>query len=64
MKAGASGAITQFFFNPDAYFHFVDEVRALGARHADRAGHHAVQQFAGLLRFADNCGTEIPRWVA
>jgi methylenetetrahydrofolate reductase (NADPH) len=44
VKAGADSAITQYFFSPEAYFRFVDDVRKLGHRHADRAGHHAHHQ--------------------
>lgn len=63
MRAGADGAITQMFFNADAYFHFVDEVRALGLQVPIVPGIMPITNSAGLLRFADNCGAEVPRWM-
>jgi methylenetetrahydrofolate reductase (NADPH) len=63
VKAGASSAITQFFFNPDAYFHFVDEVRALGVTVPIVPGIMPIQNFAKVAQFAARDGIEIPRWV-
>lgn len=63
VKAGASSAITQFFFNADAYFHFVDETRALGADIPVVPGIMPITNASGILRFADNCGADVPRWV-
>src|SRR5574343_1421380 len=63
VQAGASSAITQFFFNADAYFRFVDESRALGADIPVVPGIMPITNSSGILRFADNCGAEIPRWV-
>ena len=63
VKAGADSAITQFFFNPDAYFHFVDEVRALGVEVPIVPGIMPFHNFAKIVRFADGCGAEVPRWV-
>ena len=63
VRAGADGAITQMFFNADAYFHFVDEVRALGLQVPIVPGIMPITNSAGLLRFADNCGAEVPRWM-
>ena len=64
MKAGADSAITQFFFNPDAYFHFVDEVRALGVEVPIVPGVMPFHNFAKIAQFAARDGIEIPRWVA
>jgi methylenetetrahydrofolate reductase (NADPH) len=64
VKAGANSAITQFFFNPDAYFHFVDEVRALGVTVPIVPGIMPIHNFAKIAQFAARDGIEIPRWVA
>ena len=64
VKAGADAAITQFFFNPDAYFHFVDEVRALGVDVPIVAGIMPFHNYAKIAQFAARDGIEIPRWVA
>ncbi len=62
--AGANSAITQFFFNPDAYFHFVDEVRALGVEVPIVPGIMPIHNYARVAQFAARDGIEIPRWVA
>jgi methylenetetrahydrofolate reductase (NADPH) len=62
-KAGADSAITQFFFNPDAYFHFVDEVRSLGVTQPIVPGIMPIHSFARIVQFAQRDGIEIPRWV-
>ena len=64
VKAGANSAITQFFFNADAYFHFVDEVRALGVTVPIVPGVMPIQNYAKVAQFAARDGIEIPRWVA
>jgi len=64
VRAGANSAITQFFFNPDAYFHFVDEVRALGVEVPIVAGIMPFHNYARIAQFAARDGIEIPRWVA
>ncbi len=64
MKAGANGAITQFFFNPDAYFHFVDEARKLGVTAPIVPGIMPFHNYARIAQFAARDGIEIPRWVA
>ncbi|XHS78871.1 methylenetetrahydrofolate reductase [NAD(P)H] [Burkholderiaceae bacterium UC74_6] len=64
MNAGASGAITQFFFNPDAYFHFVDEARKLGVTQPIVPGIMPFHNFARIAQFAARDGIEVPRWVA
>ena len=63
VKAGANSAITQFFFNSDAYFRFVDEARKLGADVPVVPGIMPITNASGLLRFADSCGAEVPRWI-
>jgi methylenetetrahydrofolate reductase (NADPH) len=62
-KAGADSAITQYFFNADAYFAFVDEVRARGVDIPIVPGIMPINQFSQLARFSDACGAEIPRWL-
>ncbi len=64
VKSGASSAITQFFFNPDAYFHFVDEVRKLGVTVPIVPGIMPIHNYAKIAQFAQRDGIEIPRWVA
>ena len=64
VKAGADSAITQFFFNADAYFHFVDEVRALGVTIPIVPGIMPIHSYARIAQFAQRDGIEIPRWVA
>ena len=63
VKAGASSAITQFFYNADAYWRFMDEVRRLGLDIPVVPGIMPITNSSGILRFADGCGAEIPRWV-
>jgi len=64
VRAGADSAITQFFYNADAYFHFVDEVRALGVTVPIVPGVMPIYNFAKIAQFAARDGIEIPRWVA
>jgi len=63
VAAGADAAITQFFFNADAYEHFVDEARALGVVIPIVPGIMPIASFTKLARFADTCGADIPRWM-
>jgi methylenetetrahydrofolate reductase (NADPH) len=63
VKAGANSAITQYFFNADAYFRFVDEVRALGVDVPIVPGIMPIGNFSQLARFSDACGADIPRWI-
>jgi len=64
VRSGASGAITQFFFNADAYFHFVEQTRRLGATAPVVPGIMPFHNFARIAQFAARDGIEIPRWVA
>lgn len=63
VKAGADSAITQYFYNADAYFHFVDEVRAAGVEIPIIPGIMPITSFSKLARFSDACGADIPRWM-
>ncbi len=63
IDAGANGAITQYFYNADAYFRFVDECEALGIDVAIVPGIMPIGNFSQLARFSDACGAEIPRWI-
>jgi methylenetetrahydrofolate reductase (NADPH) len=63
IDAGANGAITQYFYNADAYFRFVDAVRAAGVDAAIVPGIMPISNFSQLRRFSDMCGAEIPRWL-
>ncbi|WP_299258163.1 methylenetetrahydrofolate reductase [NAD(P)H] [uncultured Kushneria sp.] len=63
VRAGADMAITQYFFNPDAYHHFVDRVRARGLDVPIVPGIMPITNYTKLARFSEMCGAEIPRWV-
>jgi len=63
LDAGANGAITQYFYNADAYFRFVDECEARGIAVAIVPGIMPIANFSQLARFSDACGAEIPRWI-
>ncbi|MDH1442517.1 methylenetetrahydrofolate reductase [NAD(P)H] [Pseudomonas sp. GD03721] len=62
-KAGADSAITQYFFNADSYFYFVERVRKLGVDIPVVPGIMPITNYSKLARFSDACGAEIPRWV-
>ncbi|WP_066730695.1 methylenetetrahydrofolate reductase [NAD(P)H] [Cupriavidus sp. D384] len=64
VKAGANSAITQYFFNADAYFRFVDDVRAMGVEVPIVPGIMPITNYSQLMRFSEMCGAEVPRWVA
>jgi methylenetetrahydrofolate reductase (NADPH) len=64
VDAGADAAITQYFYNADAYFHFVDAVRALGVDVPITPGIMPISNFSQLRRFSEQCGAEIPRWIS
>lgn len=63
VRAGANSAITQYFFNPDAYFRFLEDVDALGVTVPVVPGIMPIASSTQLLRFSDACGAEIPRWI-
>ncbi|HZV67352.1 MAG TPA: methylenetetrahydrofolate reductase [NAD(P)H] [Telluria sp.] len=63
VKAGANAAITQYFYNADAYFQFIDQTRKMGIDVPVVAGIMPITNYTQLLRFSDMCGAEIPRWV-
>ncbi|WP_404325548.1 methylenetetrahydrofolate reductase [NAD(P)H] [Cobetia sp. UIB-001] len=63
MQAGADIAITQYFFNADAYFHFVERARAAGIQQPIIPGIMPITNYTRLARFSDSCGADIPRWL-
>lgn len=63
VKAGADSAITQYFYNSDAYFRFVDDAHRLGADVPVVPGIMPITSSSQLMRFSDACGAEIPRWI-
>jgi methylenetetrahydrofolate reductase (NADPH) len=63
LDAGASSAITQYFYNVEAYFYFLDQCAAVGIDKPIYAGIMPITNFANLLRFSNNCGAQIPRWI-
>jgi methylenetetrahydrofolate reductase (NADPH) len=60
--AGANSAITQYFFNPDAYFYFLDSCRKIGIDQPIYPGIMPIINLKNLSRFSESCGAEIPRW--
>ncbi|HEU0202796.1 MAG TPA: methylenetetrahydrofolate reductase [NAD(P)H] [Burkholderiaceae bacterium] len=63
VKAGANSAITQYFYNADAYFRFIDEAQRRGCNVPIVPGIMPITNFTQLARFSDSCGAEIPRWI-
>ena len=63
VEAGADSAITQYFYNADAYYHFVDQCEGLGIDLPIVPGIMPIARFSQLARFSDACGAEIPRWI-
>lgn len=62
-RAGADRAITQYFYNADAYFRFIDECAKVGIDQPIVPGIMPLTNYHNLVRFSDNCGAEIPRWL-
>lgn len=63
MKAGANMAVTQYFYNADAYAHFVDDARKAGVTQPIVPGIMPITNYSRLARFSETCGAEIPRWI-
>jgi len=63
VDAGADSAITQYFYNADSYFAYLDEVRGLGVDIPIIPGIMPITNYATLVRFSDACGAELPRWI-
>ncbi len=63
VEAGANGAITQYFFNPDAYFNFVDSCEKMQLDIPVIPGIMPITNYTNLVRFSDACGAEVPRWI-
>jgi methylenetetrahydrofolate reductase (NADPH) len=63
VDAGASSAITQYFYNPDAYFHFIERCNRININIDIVPGIMPITNFHQLARFSDACGAEIPRWI-
>jgi methylenetetrahydrofolate reductase (NADPH) len=61
--AGADSAITQYFYNVDAYSYFIDRCATIGIDKPIYAGVMPITNYANLARFSRNCGAEIPRWI-
>ena len=64
VEAGADGAITQYFFNPDSYLRFIDNCEAVGVDLPIVPGIMPITNYVQLARFSEGCGAEIPRWLA
>lgn len=62
--AGANSAITQYFYNPDAYFYFMDQCQSIGINKPIYPGIMPITNYKNLARFSAGCGAEIPRWVS
>ena len=63
VQAGANSAITQYFYNSDAYFRFLEDVDSLGVTVPVVPGIMPIASSSQLMRFSDACGAEIPRWI-
>ena len=63
VEAGANSAISQYFFNADSYFYFIDRLEKMGVTIPVVPGIMPIVNFSNLVRFSDMCGAEIPRWI-
>jgi methylenetetrahydrofolate reductase (NADPH) len=63
VDAGANSALTQYFYNADSYFAFIDEITRMGVDIPIIPGVMPISNYANLVRFSDKCGAELPRWI-
>lgn len=63
VEAGADSGITQYFFNPDAYFRYIDDLHRIGVDIPVVPGIMPITNYKQLARFSDGCGAEIPKWI-
>ena len=63
IEAGANACITQYFFNADSYFYFIDRCRSHGIETPIVPGIMPITNYEGLVKFSDGCGADIPRWI-
>ncbi|MDH3926008.1 MAG: methylenetetrahydrofolate reductase, partial [Xanthomonadales bacterium] len=63
VEAGANGAVSQYFYNPDSYFRFLDECSAAGIDIPITPGIMPITNYHQLARFSNICGAEIPQWI-
>ena len=63
IDSGANGCITQYFFNADSYFYFIDRCRSYGIDTPIVPGIMPITNYEGLVKFSEGCGAEIPRWI-
>jgi methylenetetrahydrofolate reductase (NADPH) len=63
IDSGANGCITQYFFNADSYFYFIDRCRSHGIETPIVPGIMPITNYEGLVKFSDGCGADIPRWI-
>jgi methylenetetrahydrofolate reductase (NADPH) len=63
VEMGANSAITQYFYNADAYYHYVESCELAGLNIPIVPGIMPINKFSQLVRFSDACGAEIPRWI-
>ena len=63
IESGANGCITQYFYNADSYFYFIDRCRSHGIETPIVPGIMPITNYEGLVKFSDGCGADIPRWI-
>lgn len=62
-EAGASSALTQYFYSPDAYFYFMEQCQQAGITQPIYPGIMPILNYKNLIRFSDSCGADVPRWI-
>ena len=62
-EAGASSALTQYFYSPDAYFYFMEQCHQAGITQPIYPGIMPILNYKSLVRFSDSCGADVPRWI-